>query len=53
MELYDLYIDCDCVAEGLTYEQVEREFKQACKEKPDSVIDVLTQDGEQSIMGQN
>jgi hypothetical protein len=53
MELYDLYIDCDCVCEGLTYEQAKEEFEQACKEHPDSVIDVLTQDGEHSIMGLN
>lgn len=50
---YGLYIDYDCVEEFDTLEDAEIAYKQAVLEYPDSVIDILSNDGEKSFMGIN
>ena len=50
---YCLYIDCDCVEEFETYDEAEAAYEKAVLENPDSVIDVLSADGETSYMGIN
>ena len=48
---YCLYIDYDCVDEFETFEEAEEAFNEAVEENPDSVIDVLSADGETSYLG--
>lgn len=50
---YGLYIDYDCVEEFDTLEDAKNAYKQAVLEYPDSVIDILSNDGEKSFMGIN
>lgn len=50
---YGLYIDDECVEEFDTLEDAEIAYEQAVLEYPDSVIDVLSNDGEISFMGVN
>ena len=53
MNEFCLYIDYDCVEEFSNLQAAESAFNKACKENPDSVIDVLSADGEVSYMGIN
>lgn len=53
MNEFCLYIDYDCVEEFCNIQAAESAFNKACKENPDSVIDVLSADGEVSYMGIN
>lgn len=50
---YGLYIDYDCVEEFDTLEDAKIAYEQAVSEYPDSVIDILSNDGEISFMGIN
>lgn len=50
---YCLYIDCDCVEEFETYDEAKAAYEKTVSENPDSVIDVLSADGETSYMGIN
>ena len=50
---YGLYIDYDCVEEFDTLKDAEIAYKQAVLKYPDSVIDILSNDGEISFMGNN
>ena len=50
---YGLYIDYDCVEEFNSLTDAEKGFNNAVKENPDSIIDILSNDGEQSFFGYN
>lgn len=47
---YCLYIDYDCVGEFGSLAEAERAFNEAVRENPDSVIDILSADGETSYL---
>ena len=48
---FNLYIDYDCVAEYGTIDEAKDAFDKAVEENPNSVIDVLSADGETSYYG--
>ena len=48
---YCLYIDYECVEEFADYDEAENAFNEAVEDYPDSVIDVLSADGETSYLG--
>ena len=50
---YDLYIDGDCVESFDTLTEARQAYDKAAEEHPDSVIDILSADGETSYIGQN
>ena len=50
---YDLYIDGDCVESFDTLTEARQAYEKAASERPDSVIDILSADGETSYMGMN
>jgi hypothetical protein len=50
---YNLYVDCSCIEETNSYDEACILYEQACKDYPDSVIDILSEDGETSYMGIN
>ncbi len=50
---FGLYIDYDCVEEFDYIEDAYQAYLVACEEYPDSVIDVLSADGETSYYGIN
>lgn len=50
---YDLYQDCECIAQFDFLDDAEEVFNEAVKLHPDSMIDVLSADGETSYMGIN
>ena len=47
---YNLYQDCGCIGEYGDFETTEKEFHKCVKENPDSVIDILSEDGETSYL---
>ena len=50
---YCLYQDCDCIDEFDFLDEAQEAYEKAVSEHPDSVIDILSPDGETSYMGQN
>ena len=50
---YDLYIDGDCVESFETMSEARQAYEKAASEHPDSVIDILSADGETSYIGMN
>ena len=50
-----LYIDYDCVEEFNDRDKAEKAYNEAVKEHPDSVIDILVENGKDtiSLMGIN
>lgn len=50
MSKYDLYVAGECIAEHDDYEQARRDFYDAVKEHPDCDIDILSEDGEDSLL---
>ena len=50
---YDLYMDGDCIAEFDFLDEAQEAYEKAVRWNPDSVIDILSADGETSYMGQN
>lgn len=48
---YCLYIDYECVDEFANYDDAEKAFNDAVEENPNSVIDILSADGETSYLG--
>ena len=50
---YDLYMDGDCIAEFDFLDEAQEAYEKAARWNPDSVIDILSADGETSYMGQN
>ena len=50
---YDLYIDGDCVESFDTLTEARQAYYKAASERPNSVIDILSADGETSYIGQN
>ena len=50
---YCLYQDYDCIAEFDFLDEAQEAYQKAVSEHPDSVIDILSPDGETSYMGQN
>lgn len=50
---YDLYIDGDCVESFDTLTEARQAYDKAAEEHPDSVIDILSADGETSYIGMN
>ena len=51
--MYDLYIDYDCVAQFYDWNEAKKAYDNAVQEFPDSVIDILSSDGEISYCGVN
>ena len=50
---YNLYMDGDCIAEFDFLDEAQEAYEKAVRWNPDSVIDILSADGETSYMGQN
>jgi hypothetical protein len=50
---YCLYQDYDCIAEFDFLDEAQAAYQQAISEHPDSVIDILSADGNTSYLGQN
>ena len=50
---YCLYQDYDCIAEFDFLDEAQEAYEKAVRWNPDSVIDILSADGETSYMGQN
>lgn len=50
---YCLYQDGDCIAEFDFMDEAQQAYEKAVRWNPDSVIDILSADGETSYMGQN
>jgi len=50
MSKYDVYVAGDCIAEHDDYEKARRDFYEAVRENPDYDTDVLSEDGETSLL---
>ena len=50
---FGLYVDYDCVEEYDFFDDAYAAFLEACEAYPDSVIDILSADGEISYCGIN
>jgi hypothetical protein len=50
---YCLYQDYDCIAEFDFLDEAQEAYEKAVRWNPDSVIDILSADGEISYAGQN
>ena len=50
---FGLYIDYDCVEEFDHFDDAYVEYLKACRKYPDSIIDLLSADGEISYCGIN
>ena len=50
---FGLYIDYSCIEEFDFFEDAYKAFQDACDQYPDSVIDILSADGEIAYYGIN
>ena len=50
MSKYDVYVAGDCIAEHDDYEKARRDFYEAVREYSDYDIDILSEDGETSLL---